>query len=57
MAELVSLAKVVTAEGKVGDNAVVAMAHRLGLHRVRAASRSRFEKAIELARTDTSAVE
>jgi very-short-patch-repair endonuclease len=57
MAELVSLAKLVTAEGKIGDNAVVAMAHRLGLHRVRAASRSRFEKAIELARTDTSAVE
>lgn len=57
MAELVSLAKLVTAEGKIGDSAVVAMAHRLGLHHVRAASRSRFEKAIELVRTDTSAVE
>jgi very-short-patch-repair endonuclease len=50
MAELVSLAKMVTAEGKTGDNAVVAMANRLGLHRVRAASRGRFERAIELAR-------
>jgi hypothetical protein len=49
MAELVSLAKLVATEGKTGDNAVVAMAHQLGLHRVRATSRSRFEKAIELA--------
>lgn len=50
MAELVALAKLVTMEGKTGDNAVIAMAHRLGLHRVRAASRNRFEKALELAR-------
>jgi very-short-patch-repair endonuclease len=50
MAELVSLAKLVTGEGKTGDNAVVAMAQRLGLHRVRAASRSRFEHALELGR-------
>jgi hypothetical protein len=50
MAELVCLAKLVAVEGKTGDSAIVAMAHRLGLHRVRAASRSRFEKAIELAR-------
>jgi hypothetical protein len=49
MAELVSLAKLVSVEGKTGDNAVIAMAHRLGLHRVRAASRSRFEKALEVA--------
>lgn len=49
MAELVSLAKLITVEGKTGDNAVIAMAHRLGLHHVRAASRSRFEKAPELA--------
>lgn len=48
MAELVALAKLVAMEGKSGDTAVVAMAHRLGLHRVRAASRSRFEKALEL---------
>jgi very-short-patch-repair endonuclease len=50
MAELVALAKLVAMEGRTGDNAVVAMAHRLGLHRVRAASRSRFEKALELVR-------
>jgi very-short-patch-repair endonuclease len=49
MAELVGLAKLVTMDGNAGDNAVVAMAHRLGLHRVRATSRSRFEKALELA--------
>jgi hypothetical protein len=49
MAELVALAKLVTMDGNAGDNAVVAMAHRLGLHRVRATSRSRFEKALELA--------
>jgi hypothetical protein len=49
MAELVSLARLVTMDGKAGDNAVIAMAHRLGLHRVRAASRSRFERAIDLA--------
>jgi very-short-patch-repair endonuclease len=49
MAELVALAKVVAMEGKAGDSAVIAMAHRLGLHRVRAASRSRFEKALEVA--------
>jgi very-short-patch-repair endonuclease len=48
MAELVALAKLVIAEGKTGDNAVIGMAHRLGLHRVRAASRSRFEKALGL---------
>jgi hypothetical protein len=49
MAELVALAKLVALDGKTGDGAVIAMANRLGLHRVRATSRSRFEKAIELA--------
>jgi very-short-patch-repair endonuclease len=49
MAELVALARLVTIDGSAGDNAVVAMAQRLGLHRVRATSRSRFEKALELA--------
>lgn len=46
-AELVSLAKLVVAEGMIGDGAVVAMAKRLGMHQVRAASRQRFEKALE----------
>ena len=50
MAELVSLAKSVVADGKVGDGAVVAMAKRLGMHHVRAASRGRFESALEVAR-------
>jgi hypothetical protein len=35
------------AEGKIGDGAVFAMAKRLGMHQVRAASRVRFEKALE----------
>jgi hypothetical protein len=52
MAELVSLAKLVVAEGKGGDGAVVAMAKRLGMHHVRAASRGRFESALETAQQD-----
>jgi hypothetical protein len=52
MAELVSLANLVIAEGKFGDNAVVSMAKRLGMHHVRAASRGRLEKAIEMAKAD-----
>lgn len=50
MAELVSLAKQVTSEGKAGDNAIVAMTRELGLQRVKTSSRARFEKALELAR-------
>lgn len=53
-AELRSLAKSVLAEGKVGDGAVVAMAKRLGMHHVRAASRERFESALEAARQGNS---
>jgi very-short-patch-repair endonuclease len=49
MAELATLAKLVTAEGRGGDAAVIAMAKRLGMHHVRAASRGRLEKAIEIA--------
>jgi very-short-patch-repair endonuclease len=45
MSELVSLAKDVVARGVSGDAAVVAMARQLGLQRVRAASRGRFERA------------
>jgi len=46
MAELMSLAAKVSAEGKVGDNAIIAMARELGLHRVRTVTRVRFEKAL-----------
>jgi hypothetical protein len=53
MAELVSLAKLVLAEGKGGDGAVVAMAKRLGMHHVRAASRGRIESALEAAQQDS----
>lgn len=53
MAELVSLAKFVVAEGKGGDEAVVAMAKRLGMHQVRAASRGRFESALEAAQHES----
>ena len=48
MEELVSLAKLVVAEGRNKDSAVVAMAKRLGMHHVRATSRRRLEKAIEM---------
>ncbi|MES2103725.1 MAG: DUF3320 domain-containing protein [Pseudomonadota bacterium] len=50
MAELRSLAQKVVADGKAGDNAIIAMARELGLQRVRAATRVRFEGALELAR-------
>jgi hypothetical protein len=49
MAELQALARQVVADGKIGDRAIVAMANGLGLQRVRAAGRGRFEKALELA--------
>ena len=51
MAELVALAREVLATGRTGDEAVVAMARELGLQRLRAASRGRFEKAMELGGT------
>jgi very-short-patch-repair endonuclease len=47
MAELVSLARLVVADGATGDGAVIAMAKHLGMHHVRAASRGRFESALE----------
>jgi len=47
LAELVSLARLVIAEGLAGDDAVAAMAKRLGMHHVRTASRQRLEKALE----------
>jgi hypothetical protein len=52
MAELVSLAKLVSGEGKTEDGAVIAMAKRLGLHHVRAAGRRRLEQAIRVAKSE-----
>lgn len=52
MAELVFLSKLVLAEGNEGDGAVVAMAKRLGVHHVRAASRVRIESALEAAQQE-----
>ncbi len=49
MAELRSLAEKVSAKGKTGDSAVLAMAHELGLQRVKAVTRARFEKALAAA--------
>ncbi len=45
--ELAALAREVTASGKTGDAAVVAMARALGMRRLGAASRGRFERALE----------
>lgn len=53
MAELVSLANLVLAEGKSGEGAVAAMAKRLGMHHVRAASRGRFESALGAAQQES----
>ncbi|MFS2135766.1 DUF3320 domain-containing protein [Duganella sp. Dugasp56] len=50
MAELRSLAEKVSTEGKTGDSAILAMAHELGLQRVRAVTRARFERALSAAR-------
>lgn len=48
MPELAALAREVLAEGKRGDEAVVAMARELGMRRMGAASRARFDGAILL---------
>lgn len=47
MAELISLAQLVAEEGRSGDDAVMAMAKRLGMHHVRASSRKRLETALD----------
>ncbi len=47
MAELISLAQLVAREGWAGDDAVTAMAKRLGMHHVRASSRKRLETALD----------
>ncbi|MDD5364860.1 MAG: DUF3320 domain-containing protein [Gallionellaceae bacterium] len=44
MAELCALAKSVIAVGPMGESAISAMAREVGLHQIRAASRSRLEK-------------
>lgn len=46
MPELLALAHEVLAGGKTGEGAIVAMARELGLQRLRAANRGRFEKAM-----------
>jgi very-short-patch-repair endonuclease len=47
--ELIALAQVVLAMGATADMAIIAMARALGLQKLRATSRGRFEKAIVLA--------
>lgn len=49
MPELLALARQVLATGATGDEAVIAMARELGLQRLRAASRERFETAMRTA--------
>lgn len=49
MPELVALAREVMAGGKVGDEVLLIMARELGLQRLRAASRGRFENAMQQA--------
>lgn len=49
MAELKSLAQKVRSNGHAGDSAIVAMARELGLQRVRAVTRARFENALAMA--------
>ncbi|TAN48701.1 MAG: DUF3320 domain-containing protein, partial [Methylococcaceae bacterium] len=46
MAELTALVRVVLADGKSGEDAMVAMARELGLRRFGAASRGRVERAV-----------
>jgi hypothetical protein len=50
MPELVDLARQVTARGTGAEEAIVVMARELGLQRLRAASRGRFETAMTQAR-------
>ncbi len=52
MLELVALARSVVATGKTGDAGVAAMAHELGLQRVRAAGRGRCEAALKVVATE-----
>jgi very-short-patch-repair endonuclease len=54
LAELVALARSIRVEGLAGEPALVAMARRTGLARLRAVSRARFERALELATKEAS---
>jgi very-short-patch-repair endonuclease len=47
MPELVALAREVLAGGRSGEDAIVAMARELGMRRLGAASRGRFERAVQ----------
>lgn len=49
MEELDALAKTVIAAGSAGESAIVSMARAVGLHQIRAASRSRLEVAMQTA--------
>ena len=49
IAELISVARLVVAEEATGEGAVAAMAKRLGINQVRAASRGRLESALTAA--------
>lgn len=48
MVELAGLAKKVIADGNTGESAITAMAREIGLHQIRAASRGRIEKAMQI---------
>lgn len=49
MQELIALGRQILRSGKIGDEAVLAMARHLGLQRLRAAIRGRVEKALQAA--------
>lgn len=49
MPELIALGRQVLGSGKIGEEAIVAMARELGLQRLRTVSRGRVERAVQLA--------
>ncbi|MBU1223814.1 MAG: DUF3320 domain-containing protein [Gammaproteobacteria bacterium] len=48
MAELGALAKKVMSDGSLGEGVITAMAREIGLHQIRAASRGRLEKVMQM---------
>ncbi|MCL5059217.1 MAG: DUF3320 domain-containing protein [Candidatus Thermoplasmatota archaeon] len=48
MPELGALAKKVMSDGSLGEGVITAMAREIGLHQIRAASRGRLEKAMQM---------
>jgi len=48
MAELGALAKKVMSDGSLGEDVITAMAREIGLHQIRAASRGRLEKVMQM---------